>query len=184
MASVSYCLILRIAFVKVIVVRKPLKIIKKEQSFGSKSQPFFPDLSRHFSMDFHGFPGTPVGAGSPLGPPWVPPGSSVRRTKFSSGESSESCGSSDLNWLSSTCDGPVQNPLSNHGHLWDNMGQHNLKWGEAISMIDWHFLLDYQPDIHWKRGTSWTTPWKKHRDWESSTTLVEGSPTTIDSSGF
>jgi len=71
MASVSYCLILRIAFVKVIVVRKPLKIIKKEQSFGSKSQPFFPDLSRHFSMDFHGFPGTPVGAGSPLGPPWV-----------------------------------------------------------------------------------------------------------------
>ena len=81
MASVSYCLILRIAFVKVIVVRKPLKIIKKEQSFGSKSQPFFPDLSRFFLFHlaiFHGFswlfwdPSYPwVPPGSPLGPPWV-----------------------------------------------------------------------------------------------------------------
>ena len=120
---------------------------RKKQSFGLKSHGF--RIFAEFSWFFLFHPAMFHHLSWRFGIFWDPRvrvSSSVRRTKFSSGESSESCGSRDFNWLSSTwwqwpqLAADADSPVPNHGHLWSCMGQKNLKWGEKHYLLSMIFL--------------------------------------------
>ena len=144
-------------FVKVTVAYSWTKTTKdhKKGAVFRIQKPWFPDLSRSFPSSSHGFHGSSHGFPSRH---QRPSASSVRRTKFSSGESSDSCGSSDFNWLSSTSmamerhgaqpplmlmlmlytNRPGTEPWSSHGHF-HGTPQPKMRRSTIYKHI-WHFL--------------------------------------------